>query len=276
MRKIVVYADILIVLNLIVNYFLLLASAKLLNTRAKTLRIVLSSLIGAVSSLYIFLPDVPIFAELIFKIALCFVMSAVCFGINNKKFFLKSAFVFFSVTCAYAGIMMAVWHALRPSGMIINNSVVYFDISPLVLVGSSATVYFIFVISGFLLKKNSETAEECEVSLSFEDEEIKVKAILDSGNSLTDIFGKSEIIIADKTISQSLFKAKTEEDLKPRFRMIPCNTVSGSDLLKGYRLDKAVVYGEEKCVKIEKPILAISKTPLDDEYQAIVNPKILE
>lgn len=276
MIKIIVYADILIVLNLIVNYFLLLAAAKLLKIQIKTLRIVLSSLIGAVSSLYIFLPPAPVWVELIFKISLCLIMSAVCFGVKNSKFFIKAVFLLFSVTCAYAGIMMAVWHIFKPSGMVINNSVVYFDISPLVLVGSSAAVYFLFVILNFALQKNCVTAEECEISLNAKGNSVEFKAILDSGNSLVDIFGKSEIIIADRTVSEELFKNISEEELSPRFRMIPCNTVSGSDLLKGYRLDKALVYSKEKSITLEKPILAISKTPLNDGYKGIVNPKILE
>ena len=60
-----------------------------------------------------------------------------------------------------------------------------------------------------------------------------------------------------------------------RFRMIPCNTVSGNDLLEGYRCDEASVIGSNKTVILKKPILAVSKTPLDDGYNAIINPEIL-
>ena len=64
----VVYADILIVLNLIVNYFLLLATSKLLRRNVKVLPMLLSALAGAFSSLYIFLPKPSVIAELFFNV----------------------------------------------------------------------------------------------------------------------------------------------------------------------------------------------------------------
>jgi len=272
----VVYADILIVLNLIVNYFLLLATSKLLRRNVKVLPMLLSALAGAFSSLYIFLPKPSVIAELFFKVSVCFLMSAIAFGLRGIKQFLKASALLFAVTCGYAGIMMAVWHIFSPKGMIINNSVVYFDISPLILVGSSVAVYLVFVLLNLLFKRSAETAGECEISVTANEKNIKLKAILDSGNSLVDLFGKSEIIIADKLFVDQLFSNQNEEELKTRFRVIPCSTVSGDDVLEGYRCDTAFVSGENKTVTLQKPILAVSKTALNDGYNAIVNPKILE
>ena len=38
----------------------------------------------------------------------------------------------------------------------------------------------------------------------------------------------------------------------------------------------AVVSGNSKTILLKKPILAVAKTPLNDGYNAIVNPKILD
>ena len=55
---------------------------------------------------------------------------------------------------------------------------------------------------------------------------------------------------------------------------MPCGTVSGTGALDGFRCDMATVTDGTRTVRLEKPILAVSKTRLNDDYQAIVNPKI--
>lgn len=275
-REIIVYADILIILNLTVNYFLLLATDKLLKRKTRILRLLLSAVLGAIASLYIFLPKPSFLAEAFFKISLCLVMAAIGFGIKSLKQFFKASLLLFCVTCGYAGIMIAIWHLFKPRGMVINNSVVYFNISPLVLVGATVGCYFVFIILNYIFKRSSQTATECEIKVQVNNNQINLKAILDSGNSLEDIFGKSEIIITEKGVVESLFGNSTQEELNTRFRAIPCNTVSGSDLLDGYRCDSAFVSGTGKSVTLEKPILAVAKTSFNDGYNAIVNPKILD
>ena len=49
-----VYVDILILVNFIIDYFLLLFAAKFLHITTKLLRIILSAALGGVFSLYIF------------------------------------------------------------------------------------------------------------------------------------------------------------------------------------------------------------------------------
>ena len=129
----IVYVDVLIFVNTLVDYFLLLATAKLSSAKQKTWRTVLAAVLGGFSSLYIFLPYVGAAADCILKAGTAFAVAWVCFGYKNAKQFLKNAVILFGVTCAYGGVMYAVWSIFRPYGMVINNSVVYFHISPVVL-----------------------------------------------------------------------------------------------------------------------------------------------
>ncbi len=275
----VVYADILIVLNLIVNYFLLLSVARFISSRVKTLRLLLSAAVGGVTSLYIFLPVLPPAAELLIKAATCFLMVLIGFGFNNLKAFLKGGALFFGITCGYAGIMMAVWHIFKPNGMVIKNSVVYFDISPLVLVVSTVCAYFAFVFLAAIFKRSAKTAKHCKVTFFADKRKAEVFAIVDTGNSIKDVFGKSEVIITDRSVAYELFEElelEKNKDLKSRYRLVPCSTVSGGDILQGFRCDRAEVVCEKQTLNLKAPILAVSKTPLKDGYTAIVNPEIFD
>ncbi len=273
----VVYADILIILNLIVNYFLLLAVKRFLCSKAKIIRIILSAAFGGVSSLYIFLPQSAVIFELLYKLVICIVMTLLSFGYKSLKYFLKASGTVFCVTCLYAGIMIAVWHIFKPDGMIINNSVVYFNISPLILICSTVAFYLTFTALIRIFSGTSKAAEKCEITLFAEESKVSLNAIIDTGNSIEDIFGKSEVIIADKSVYYSLFGERdisTDDSLKKRYRVVPCTTVTGMDTLDGYRCERADIKTQSSNITIKKPILAISKEALCDGYEAIVNPKI--
>jgi hypothetical protein len=45
--------------------------------------------------------------------------------------------------------------------------------------------------------------------------------------------------------------------------------------MEGYRCDRAEVFFDKKTISLESPILAVSKTPLHDGFNAIINPEIL-
>ncbi len=275
----IVYADILIVLNLIVDYLLLKASALLLSARPRTVRLIISSVLGAISSLYIFIPYTSVFFEFLFKILVCSTMSIVAFGYHSFKSFLKSSGILLFITCGYAGIMIAVWYIFKPRGMVINNGIVYFDISPVVLVFSTVAAYLVFILLFKIFSTTAKTAKRCKVKVFANNKQRDLNCILDSGNSVIDIFGKSEIIIADKSVLTDLFgdiDISKNEQLSSRYRIVPCSTVSGNVVLDAYRCDKAKVTVGEKTVVLEKPIVAVSKTKMSGDYEAVLNPNIFE
>lgn len=274
-EKMVVYADILMLVNLIVDYFLLALSELLLKRCVVLWRRLLAAAIGAVSSLYIFLPQSPIILEIIIRLAISCIITLCAFGFKNLKEFARAGVCFFAVSFLYAGAMMALWALLRPNGMVINNSVVYFDVSPNFLIVFSVVGYFISAVVRLLLDKKVTAAKRATVTLKVRDMQVTLEAIVDSGNSLTDAFGLSEVIISDIRTARLLLGDSESDFCRSRYRALPCGTVASVDILDGYRLDRADISYEGKLKRIEKPILAVSKVALRD-CEAIINPKTLE
>jgi len=276
-KDVIVYADILIVLNLIVDYFLLLAAGAVIRKKPKFIRILLAASIGGLSSLYIFLPQSPVFVELILRIALCAVMTLMSFGFGTLKDYLRSTGIFFGITCLYAGIMTALWHIIKPRGMVINNSVVYFDISALTLIVCTVIFYLLFTILSGIFASNGKMAEYCSITIKAGENAVQFTAMLDTGNSVSDIFGNNEIIITDRKIAEKLFlqlDMQKNPSIKSRYRVVPLSTVSGTDMLEGFRCDGAVAYLGKETVNIKNPVIAVSKTAFDSGINGIVNPKI--
>lgn len=274
-----VYVDVLLVVNLIVDFFLLKITFKLLKANPKPIRILISSGIGAISSLYIFFPESTAFIDITVQLIISSLMMLSALGFKTLKYFLRSVAVFFTVTCVYGGIMTALWQVLKPKGMVINNSVVYFNISPLVLIVSTVSGYFLYLFLSKILALPSKTAKRCSLTLYASGKSVGLTGIIDTGNSITDILSGSEIIIVDKAVAVSLLGTEnflSDPVYATRYRTVPCDTVMGRSLLEGFRCDMGEIRFEDKIISLNNPIIALSKTPIKENYSAILNPKILE
>jgi len=275
----VIYVDILLLLNFLIDYFLLMLTGKSCLFKIKLYRIILGSFLGAIFSLYIFFPESNVIFEAVYKIITSIIISLAGFGFKNLKMFLRISGTYLLINCLYGGLMIAVWKIFSPKNLIINNSVIYLNISPIVLIICTLVFYFLFIILTRFFKTSQSVSDFCEISVSFEKNSISFSSIIDTGNSLEDYFSKSEIIIVDISVLEKLFKDKNFQNnskLINRYRLIPCGTVLGGECLNGYRCDKAVVKIKDREIVLEKPVLAISKLKLNNGYDAILNPKILE
>ena len=65
-----IYIDVLLAVNIFINYFLLLAAAKFLAVRRIRLRILAASILGAAYSLTMLLPSIPMVLALLMKLAM--------------------------------------------------------------------------------------------------------------------------------------------------------------------------------------------------------------
>ena len=272
----IVYVDVLILLNFLVDYFILLLVSKFQNINYKIRRLILASLFGGISSIYIFLNLKYKFSEVLINLITSLTICLIAFGYKNIKLFLKRTILIYGVSCLYAGLMFLIHKLFTANGILIHNSVVYLNISPLFLVIATVVIYFTLILLRKIFKTEAKFSKRAKISLNIENNQTNLTAIIDSGNSIEDVFSKSEIIIVDKNTANQLFKSNNKDSIKNRYRIIPYNTVGGSGCLEGYRLDSATINIDEKTIILEKPILAISKTELCDDYEAILNPKILE
>ncbi len=271
----VVYADILIVVNTIIDYFLIKATCLLKKRKISATRHIFASLLGGISSIYIFLQNTTPIIDFIFQCAVSFLFIIICFGIKNRKLFISAFLIMQAVVCGYTGFVIAVFTLFKPKHIVINNSIIYYQISPLMIILFTAIFYAVFTLLYFIFSKNSIHSDRCNIEVWANNSKIQLKAIVDTGNSIEDAMSNSEIIITNVKSIERLFGDYRNNDIfKNRIRKIPCGTVSGVGLLDGVRCDYALVNCAEKHIRLEKPILAISKSNFKDDYDAIVNPRI--
>ncbi len=264
-----IYVDVLLGLNLFINYFLLLAVSKFLFWEGKRRRFFLAALIGAFYSLTILLPELPDILSLIFKLLLSGVLMRIAFPFRGWIPFFKGVAVFYLMNFAFAGFMLAIWYCISPASLTIRNSVVYFSISPVLFLCLTVLSYLVIRLLQRITGKSKIPQTECKITVFYKGNEISCLACVDTGNRLEEPFSGYPVIVMEKEKLPSI----PEEG---PFRFIPFRAVHTQGLLKAFRPDKVIVQLAEKKAECENVYIAISETPLSaGTFSALINPDLI-
>jgi stage II sporulation protein GA (sporulation sigma-E factor processing peptidase) len=100
-----VYVDSLFVINLIVNYVMLLVTAKICVVGTKRLRLLLAAAAGAAYAVAAVFPAAAFLVNPFVKIAFGVLIALAAFGGGPRL--LRAVLVFFAVSAAFGGVVMA-------------------------------------------------------------------------------------------------------------------------------------------------------------------------
>ena len=273
----VIYVDILFLLNLLITYFLLSATRKICCSESSKWRIAASCVFGTASSLLIFLPEFGGFITgLLCRLIPAVIILLIAFGYKNTKYFLRNLFCFFVLSFLYYGVMMFVY-SNNNSAVYINNGSVYVDISPILLVVSTLLCSLIIIIINSVFKRNSQSSKKCQVILNIDKNTVETVAMIDTGHCLKDnLSGNYVSVIDDNNNDEVLKRIKSlnKTEYKNRFRLIPCSTVTGEKILEAIRFDIMTIILNNKKYVIKNPVIAFTNTKMGDDFSMIVSPEI--
>lgn len=275
-----IYVDSLFALNMIIDYFLLLCSAKVCGVRLRRPRYAAAAALGATWAVVTVMPDMAFFAAAPMKLALAGFMTLVSFG-GEKRLF-RCFIVFLAVSAAFGG---AVWAASMLAGATVTERL-YIPVSLRILLLSFAACYFaVSLVFGRAAKKAERVIVSCRVDLG--GRSVTFSALRDTGNGLFDPISGSAVAVAETAVLLPLFPAGAAEALcspspseaveklsvlpgcDRRFRLIPYSAVGTSyGLLPAFRPDAVVVDGADETGLI----IALTAARLSEggEYSAII------
>ena len=266
--KTVVYADVLVIVNLIVNYLLLRASAAVTGHGCRAWRLLVSAFAGGIFSLMIFIENIPVLVNFLIRIAFMLIMVITAFGIKSIKAFLKCCAAFFLVNSGFAGIMLALCTTVMPNSALYKNGVVYFDISIFTLTVSAIICYCILSIISRFLKSKAPQKSVYGIKIRYGENSVEGKALLDTGNTLCDCFSGRPVIIAEKEFIHNL----CDDDITSmkNFRLIPFSTIKGSGALPAFMADKTEICINGKWLESREIYIAVTnKKIVSGGYSAL-------
>ena len=264
-----VYVDVLLVFNFYIDYVLLYICGKLCRVKSKTSKLITASLFGAISSLYILLPLNSQLCGFVYSAIISMLLSLIAYGKQNL---FKNSLVLYTLNCLFNGICLLVWSLTKDNRFIINNNIVYFNLSPLTLIISTVIIYF--AIASFRRYFRFNTSQNsCKVIIEYGICSITINCLIDSGNLLKDNITDKPIIIVNKESCYSLLNI-TNFDIDSfyslrGFRIIPIKSINSDSVLITFKPDKIIVCINKKQFEIDGYI-AISENDITNGYKGII------
>ncbi|MCL2368870.1 MAG: sigma-E processing peptidase SpoIIGA [Oscillospiraceae bacterium] len=284
----VIYLDTLFALNLVVNYLILLATAKIAAVHILRRRLGLGALFGALyASLSIF-PQWGFLATAPMGVVAGAAMVLLVFG--NRRELLRLAVIFFAVSAAFGGAIYAI--SLMAGGPAYDGHHVL-PISLKALVVAFALCYGTLTLV-FRRMGRDTGARLVQVELTRRGRSATFTGLIDTGNSLVDPVTGGAVVVAETQALLPLFDPAVAKlltgpladqpiELLPKLQdipggpglyLLPYTAVgTGSGFLLAFRPDRAKIDGKEA----RGVAIALSPTRVSDvvRYSALINGGIL-
>jgi stage II sporulation protein GA (sporulation sigma-E factor processing peptidase) len=266
---VVVYLDVLLLENLIVNFFLLYITAQTLRIYIKLRYMFLAAFLGSLYVLTLIYPVPKIFSSLIFKLIVACLMTIICFRKKDLNLNLKATAIFIIYSMMLAGLCIFIEFynskSLTFDGGFINFSYKY------ILIAFFISYMVVHRLIIYVKDRKEITKLIYDVEIITGNNAKKVKAFLDTGNELREPATNLPVMLVDKEIL---------EDVKigggNKF-YIPYKVIDGSKgLLVGFKPTTVNIYNGDTYTSRDM-IIAFSDHRLSElnEYNALLSRGII-
>ena len=217
-----------------------------------------------------------------------------------RLFQITQILIFYFVSFIFGGCTVALIYFIKPENVKINNGV-FVGTYPIKVTLIAGVVAFIVTQIAFKINKNKLNSKNAffNIEIFFEEKTIKVKALLDSGNMLTEPISKLPVIIVEKEelkkiISKDFlnyienfvggdvekeYEENNIQEYLSKVRMVPFMSIGKENgMLIGIRIDKIKIETEDINIERKNVIAGIydKKLTKDNKYNALIGLNLLE
>lgn len=196
-----VYIDVVLIENLIMNYIIIFATGIILKIKMKQIRIILGSLIGAIYTIIAYVSNLRIYSNFILKFILSIIIVYVSFNPQTQKQLWKSLLIFYLTSLVFGGAAFAIIYVVRPQEILRNNQLI-FGTTSMKIILFSAILAFIVIILAFKIVKDKISKKDmfCDIEVKINEEIIKTKAMIDTGNFLKEPITNKPVVVIEHTL----------------------------------------------------------------------------
>ncbi|UFJ41934.1 sigma-E processing peptidase SpoIIGA [Brevibacillus humidisoli] len=305
----VVYLDIIILLNFAIDTLLLWFTAYFRKARIVWWRLLAAAAFGSTYIAFFFLPSFAGMYQWMVKLLFSVLMLLIAFGFPRLLAFAHHLCVFYFVAFVFGGGVFGLNYLLASQSEVMNGILVTHNDG--FGVGSKPTL--LVLAAGFalvyILSRNSYRAIQgprqiesflVEVCVKVNGESVICRGLVDTGNQLQEPITRIPVMIMESKLLAHLLPAGLSDRLaqlngmldglddlfdsmrdewQARLRVIPYRSVSrGMDFLLAVKPDVVVIVQQGERFECRRVLLGLNPHPLsaDQTYQAIVHPALVQ
>ena len=212
--KMTIYVDLVFLLNMFLDFILLMSVSVVLTRNTKLKKIILGSLIGGMSTFILFI-NINGIILLLMKIVLGIIMVIVTFGYHDLKYTLNNLFYLLTISFSLGGVLY----------LFMNKGIYNYIILLMVFI----IVCCVYVKQLKVFQENYANYYHVEIMIN--NRKISLTGYLDTGNKLYDQYKHRPIIIVSKKRAYNL------EDII----YVPYVSLNKECILKCLKPDKIIV-----------------------------------
>lgn len=211
------YIDLFFIFNVIIDYIIIMSTSILLKRRTSYIRMILSSLIGGISSLVLFTS----LNKIVIEIVSIVIMVLISFGYKGIRYLINNILYMYILSTLLGGIIYLF-------NIKVSNSMF---LTYLIIIVISIEIMLLYIKEN--KKMRSIYNNYYRVDIYFKDrEKLSLIGFVDTGNNLYDPYKKRPVIIVHNKY--------IKED---KYILVPYHTINGNGLLKCIKPDIIFIDG---------------------------------
>ena len=278
----VVYVDSVFVLNGIMDYLMLLGTARLAGVPLRRRRCLLGAILGGAYAVAVFLPELGFLAAGPVKVAAGVLLSVAVFG--GQAHLLRLTVLLFAVSCAMAGCVLGL--GLLTGGVPVVNGIFYTDADARTLLLGATAAYAVLAWIFRAAARHRVRKDLLAAKVCLGDAVVPLTVLLDTGSALSDpVTGEAVLVTApgalDRALPEKVRKLLTREALArpadvleqlcraaPQLHgsLLPYRSVG---VRGGLLLTVRCRWLEIGGIRYRGILAALAPSPLGDGYQAL-------
>ena len=211
------YIDLFFIFNVIMDYIIIMSTSILLKRRTSYIRMILSSLLGGISSLVLFTS----LNKIVIEIVRIVLMVLISFGYKGIRYLINNILYMYILSTLLGGIIYLF-------NIKVSNSMF---LTYLIIIVISIEIMILYIKEN--KKMRSIYNNYYKVDIYFKDrEKLSLIGFVDTGNNLYDPYKKRPVIIVPNKY--------IKED---KYILVPYHTINGNGLLKCIKPDIIFIDG---------------------------------
>ena len=291
--KITIYLDIIFFENLIMNSIILYAASIILKLKPKFFRILISSAIGSIYSIILYITEMKIYSSIISKIILSIIMTYVAFNPQNVKKMWKQILIFYLTSFVFGGVALYLIYFLKPQDILMKNGMYVGEYALKVIMLGGIVAFVVIKISLKIIKTKINPKDMyCKIKIKLNEKEIETTAMVDTGNLVKEPITNTPVIIVESSLLYEILPKEILNNLEgvlsgdlsnipqevqdeyiSKMRCIPFKSLGKENgMLLGIKSDEIEVLKEDENKIIKNAIIGIYDKSLTKrgEYRALV------
>lgn len=293
-----IYVDIVFLENIIMNSIILYATSIILKQKPRLFRIIMSSVIGAIYSIALYLTNFKIYTSTISKIILSIIMIYIAFKPSNIKNVCKQVIIFYLTSFIFGGVALNLIYYLKPENISIKNGMFTGDyVLKVIILGAIVALIIVKISIKIIKNKLNPKDMYCKIKMKINEKTVETKAMIDTGNLVKEPITNIPVVIVERSLLEGIISneildnlenilcgdlsnisEETQNEYFTKLRCIPYSSLGKENgMLVGIKIPEIMVQKEEEEKKTSNIILGIYNKSLTKkgEYRALIGVELI-